>query len=58
MRNRKLKRRLAVLTVPQYSYEGLENTIAKARGIQFHPEKQRMTTRQFFLDQIRFIRKE
>lgn len=58
MRDRKLKRKLRALTIPQYDFAELENTITKAKEIQFHPEKQRMTTRQFFQDQIRFIRKE
>ena len=57
MIDRKLKRRLSALSVPQYRMESLENTINKARKIQFHPENQRMTTMQFFWDQFRFIRK-
>lgn len=58
MRDLKLKRRLASLNVPQYHPESLENTITKARKIQFHPEQQRMTDMQFFRDQFRFIGKE
>lgn len=58
MRDQKLKRRLAALSVPQYDSRELEDTIIKAKQIRFHPEKQRMTTMQFFRNQIRFIRKE
>lgn len=57
MRDPRLKRSLAALDVPRYRLESLENTISKAREIQFHPEKQRMAAMQFFRDQFRFIRK-
>lgn len=58
MRDKDLKRRLSALTVPQYSQKGLRDTIARAKEFPLHPEKQRMTTAQFFRDQVRFIRKE
>lgn len=58
MRDRELKKRLSVLTVPQYSQKGLEDTIVKARAAALHLEKQRMSAAQFFCDQLRFIRKE
>nr|WP_305136400.1 hypothetical protein [uncultured Schaedlerella sp.] len=58
MKNRKLKRYLASVQVPEYSPQGLQETIARAGEIQFFPEKQRMTNLQFFRNQLRFIGKE
>lgn len=58
MRDKDLKRRLSALTVPQYSQKGLKCTIERAKEFPLHPEKQRMTTAQFFRDQFRFIQKK
>lgn len=58
MKNRKLKKCLTSVHVPGYRTAGLEETIARAKEISFHPEKQRMTNLQFFKNQLRFIRKE
>lgn len=58
MEKRKLKKYLASVQVPEYSSQGLQETISQAKKIRFHPEKQRMTNLQFFRNQLYFIRKE
>lgn len=55
MRQRKLKKELEGYTVPDFDPKGPENTLEAVKAI-LHPERERMTRRQFFLDQLRFIR--
>lgn len=53
-----LKRRLNKAEIPPYEPERLKETVMQAEKTVFHPERFRMGNIRFFLNQMRFIRKE
>lgn len=57
MIDRQLKKELEKIDVPAYSVQKLEETILKAKNIELHPERDRMTNTEFFLNQLNFIKK-
>ena len=43
--------------MPLYDIRKYEETIMKAKAVKLHPEKQRMCNKEFFINQLRFIKK-
>lgn len=58
MPDRQLKKKLEKGGPPAYDPQKLEETIIRAKKLEKHPEKLRMTNAEFFFSQLRFIRKK
>lgn len=58
MIDKQLKKELEKIDVPAYNIQKFEETILKARAVKLHPEKQRMCNKEFFINQLRFIKKK
>lgn len=55
MRDRKLRQRLGDIPIPDYEEEAYLQTLKAAGKINLHPERQRVSGREFFLGQLPFI---
>ena len=55
MRDRKLRQRLGDIPIPDYEEEAYLQTLKAAGKINLHPERQRVSRRDFFLGQLPFI---
>lgn len=55
MRDRKLRQRLGDIPIPDYEEEAYLQTLKAAGKINLHPERQRVSRREFFLGQLPFI---
>ena len=58
MFQKRLKKELNKIEVPAYDTHKYKETIAKAKKIKLHPENLRMSSTEFFCDQLRFIKTE
>ena len=58
MFQKRLKKELNKIEVPAYDTHKYKETIAKAKKITLHPENLRMSSTEFFCDQLRFIKTE
>ena len=56
MFQKRLKKELNKIEVPAYDTHKYKETIAKAKKIKLHPENLRMSSTEFFCDQLRFIK--
>ena len=58
MFQKRFKKELNKIEVPAYDTHKYKETIAKAKKITLHPENLRMSSTEFFCDQLRFIKTE
>ena len=58
MFQKRLKKELNKIEVPAYDTHKYKETIAKAKKIKLHPENLRMSSTEFFCNQLRFIKTE
>lgn len=58
MIDKRLKKELEKIDVPQYNVNKYEETITKTKILKLHPERQRMNNTEFFLNQLCFIKKK
>lgn len=58
MFQKRLKKELNKIDIPAYDTYKYKDTIVKLKNVKFHPEKLRMSSTEFFCDQLRFIKKE
>ena len=58
MIDKRLMKELGKIEVPLYDIRKYEETIMKAKAVKLHPEKQRMCNKEFFINQLRFIKKK
>ena len=55
MKDRKLRKKIREIPIPDHQEEALLRTIWAAKQTGLHPERQRMTKMEFFTGQIGFI---